>query len=113
VVTSPLDHYSLTRLYEQVTHTAYLAHARGAPSLARAFGLPVRWTNRHFQQGGETGWSAPGWSAPGTPDEGVTSLIWDEAIALRGFTLDEDSPARAGPKFGRQARLTTRPWSPP
>ena len=42
VVTSPLDHYSLTRLYEQVTHTAYLAHARGAPSLARAFGLPVR-----------------------------------------------------------------------
>ena len=40
---TPLDHHSLTRLYEQVTHTAYLAHARGAHSPARAFGLPVRW----------------------------------------------------------------------
>ena len=45
MVTSPLDHYSLTRLYEQVTHTAYLAHARGAPSLARAIGLPVQVNN--------------------------------------------------------------------
>jgi acid phosphatase len=41
VVTAPLNHYSLTKLYEQVAHTAYLGHARGAPSLARAFGLPL------------------------------------------------------------------------
>jgi hypothetical protein len=42
VVTAPLTHYSLTKLYEQVTHTAYLGHARTAPSLARAFELPLR-----------------------------------------------------------------------
>ena len=42
VVTAPLDHYSLTKLYEQVAHTAYLGHAGGAPSLAQAFGLSVR-----------------------------------------------------------------------
>jgi hypothetical protein len=42
VVTAPLNHYSLTKLYAQVTHTAYLGHARSAPSLARAFGLPLR-----------------------------------------------------------------------
>ena len=42
LVTAPLTHYALTKLYEQVTHTAYLGHARTAPSLARAFGLPVR-----------------------------------------------------------------------
>ena len=42
VVTAPLNHYSLTKLYAQVTHTAYLGHARTAPSLARAFGLPLR-----------------------------------------------------------------------
>jgi acid phosphatase len=42
VVTAPLTHYSLTRLYEQVTHTAYLGHARTAPSMARAFALPMR-----------------------------------------------------------------------
>lgn len=42
VVTAPLDHYSLTKLYEQVAHTAYLGHASAAPSLARAFSLPLR-----------------------------------------------------------------------
>ena len=42
VVTAPLTHYSLTKLYEQVTHTAHLGHARTAPSLARAFLLPLR-----------------------------------------------------------------------
>jgi acid phosphatase len=42
VVTAPLDHYSLTKLYEQVAHTRYLGHASAAPSLARAFGLPLR-----------------------------------------------------------------------
>jgi acid phosphatase len=42
VVTAPLDHYSLTKLYEQVADTAYLGHASAAPSLARAFSLPLR-----------------------------------------------------------------------
>jgi acid phosphatase len=42
VVSAALNHYSLTKLYAQVTHTRYLGHARGAPSLARAFGLPLR-----------------------------------------------------------------------
>ena len=42
VVSAPLNHYSLTKLYEQVTHTAYLGHARSAPSIARSFGLPLR-----------------------------------------------------------------------
>jgi acid phosphatase len=42
VVTTPLNHYSLTRLYERVTHTRYLGHAGAAPSLARAFRLPLR-----------------------------------------------------------------------
>ena len=42
VVSAPLTHYSLTQLYGKVTHTAYLGHARTAPSLARAFGLPLR-----------------------------------------------------------------------
>ncbi len=42
VVTAPLNHYSLTKLYEQVAHTSYLGHASTAPSLARAFGLPLR-----------------------------------------------------------------------
>jgi acid phosphatase len=42
LVTAPLDHYSLTKLYEQVAHTPYLGHASAAPSLARAFSLPLR-----------------------------------------------------------------------
>ena len=42
VVTTPLNHYSLTKLYEQVTHSTYLGHAGAAPSLARAFRLPLR-----------------------------------------------------------------------
>ena len=42
VVTAPLNHYSLTKLYEQVSHTTYLGHAGAAPSLARAFRLPLR-----------------------------------------------------------------------
>ena len=33
---------SLTKLDAQVTHTAYLGHARAAPSLPREFGLPLR-----------------------------------------------------------------------
>ena len=41
VVTAPLNHYSLTKLYEQVAHTSYLGHASAAPSLSRAFGLPL------------------------------------------------------------------------
>ena len=40
-MSAPLNHYSLTKLHEQVTH-ALLGHARSAPSLARAFGLPLR-----------------------------------------------------------------------
>ena len=41
VVATRLDHYSLTRLLEDVAHAPYLANARSAPSLSRAFGLPV------------------------------------------------------------------------
>lgn len=42
VVTSALTHYSLTRLYEEVAGTAYLYGAASAPSMAAAFGLPLR-----------------------------------------------------------------------
>jgi len=42
VVTSALTHYSLTRLYEEVAHTRYLFGAASAPSMATAFGLPLR-----------------------------------------------------------------------
>lgn len=41
VVTERLDHYSLTRLYEDVVHAPYLAHARTAASMSDAFGLPL------------------------------------------------------------------------
>jgi phosphatidylinositol-3-phosphatase len=42
VVASPLTHYSLTRLYEQVIGTTdYLGNAASAPDMAAAFGLPV------------------------------------------------------------------------
>jgi hypothetical protein len=41
VVTSPLNHYSLTRLYEEVARTSYLFRAASAPSMATAFGLPL------------------------------------------------------------------------
>jgi acid phosphatase len=42
VVRRRLDHYSLTRLYDEVARLPRLRHARSAPSMARAFGLPVR-----------------------------------------------------------------------
>jgi acid phosphatase len=42
VVRRHLNHYSLTRLYDEVAHLPYLHHARTATSMARAFGLPVR-----------------------------------------------------------------------
>ncbi len=42
VVTSRLDHYSLTRLYDEVLGAPYLAGAASAASMATAFGLPVR-----------------------------------------------------------------------
>jgi acid phosphatase len=42
VVSTPLTHYSLTRLYEQVIGTtAYLNNAATAPDMAAAFGLPI------------------------------------------------------------------------
>ena len=41
VVSERLDHYSLTRLYEDVVHAPYLKQAASAPSMADAFGLPV------------------------------------------------------------------------
>ncbi len=41
VVGTPLNHYSLARLYAQVAGVAPLQDARWAPSLARAFHLPV------------------------------------------------------------------------
>lgn len=42
VVRSPLTHYSLTRLYEQVLGVPLLRRAASAPDMARAFALPVR-----------------------------------------------------------------------
>jgi phosphatidylinositol-3-phosphatase len=42
VVTSPLTHYSLTRLYEEVSGMGYLFGAESAPSMTTAFGLPLR-----------------------------------------------------------------------
>ena len=42
VVTTPLTHYSLTRLYAEVTGTKPLGYGAAAPSMAKAFGLPVR-----------------------------------------------------------------------
>lgn len=42
VVATRLDHYSLARLYAEVTGTAPLGRAASAPSMARAFALPVR-----------------------------------------------------------------------
>jgi acid phosphatase len=39
VVTSPLTHYSLTRLYEEVAGVPYLFASASAPSMTTAFGL--------------------------------------------------------------------------
>lgn len=41
VVSTPLTHYSLTRLYEDVAGTSYLKNAATAPSMSQAFGLPI------------------------------------------------------------------------
>jgi len=41
VVTTPLDHYSLTGFLEDVIGARHLRHARTAPSLAKAFGIDV------------------------------------------------------------------------
>ncbi|SDO83808.1 Phosphoesterase family protein [Pedococcus dokdonensis] len=41
VVTQRLDHYSLTRLYAEVTGTTPLGRAAKAPSMAKAFQLPL------------------------------------------------------------------------
>ncbi len=41
VVRTRLDHYALTRLYEDVLHAPYLHRAASAASMAKAFGLPV------------------------------------------------------------------------
>lgn len=41
VVDAPLDHYSLTRLYEDVVHAPHLFQAADAASMSQAFGLPV------------------------------------------------------------------------
>jgi acid phosphatase len=41
VVTTPLSHYSLTRLCEDVAGVPYLANAATAPSMSTAFDLPV------------------------------------------------------------------------
>jgi phosphatidylinositol-3-phosphatase len=42
VVTTPLNHYSLTRLYDEVAGLPYLHGAAAAPSIAKAFRLPLR-----------------------------------------------------------------------
>jgi hypothetical protein len=42
VVTTPLTHYSLTRLYDEVLGASLLGQAAAAPSMAAAFKLPVR-----------------------------------------------------------------------
>jgi hypothetical protein len=41
LVSEPLTHYSLTRLYEDVAHLPFLNNAATANSMAEAFGLPV------------------------------------------------------------------------
>ena len=41
VVRQPLTHYSLTRLFAEVTGLPYLGNATSAPSMAEAFGLPL------------------------------------------------------------------------
>jgi phosphatidylinositol-3-phosphatase len=41
VVRRRLTHYSLTRLYEDVLGARYLGRASGAPSMSRAFRLPL------------------------------------------------------------------------
>lgn len=41
VVSAPLTRYSLTRLFEEVTRTSFLNKAATAPSMAKAFGLPI------------------------------------------------------------------------
>jgi acid phosphatase len=41
VVTLPLTHYSLTRLYEEVAGTPFLSNAASARSMTAAFGLPL------------------------------------------------------------------------
>ncbi len=42
VVGTRLTHYSLTRLYDEVADLPLLRRAASAPSMVRAFGLPVR-----------------------------------------------------------------------
>ena len=41
VVSTALTHYSLTRLYEDLTGAPYLFNAATAPSMSAAFGLPL------------------------------------------------------------------------
>jgi acid phosphatase len=41
VVSTPLTHYSLTRLCDDIAHAPYLRNAASAPSLSAAFGLPI------------------------------------------------------------------------
>jgi hypothetical protein len=41
VVSTPLTHYSLTRLYDQVLRVPLLGQAATAPDMAQAFGLPL------------------------------------------------------------------------
>jgi acid phosphatase len=58
VVTASLNHYSIARLYAQVARTSPLRDAAMAPSLARAFGLPVahQGPRRHEHVGGGPSW---------------------------------------------------------
>lgn len=42
VVSTALTHYSLTRLYQDVSRVPHLLRAASAPSMSTAFGLPVR-----------------------------------------------------------------------
>ena len=42
VVSTPLTHYSLTRLYEEVAGMPFLFGAGSAPSMTTAFGLPTK-----------------------------------------------------------------------
>ena len=42
VVTTPLTHYSLTRLYDEVADLPYLHGAASAPSMAKTFRLPLQ-----------------------------------------------------------------------
>jgi hypothetical protein len=91
VVTSPLTHYSLTRLYEEVAGTSYLFGAASAPSMATAFGLPLNLPHAGSQVSfGPRGFVPLASDTPNsmdyTPGNNISvSLSGDDDAELRGY----------------------------